>query len=467
MTAVALTKWYGVAGATAVVAAVVAAVFAAVPAEYALAGAVLIAATAAVYRLPVISLSLLIVVGIGPMVLSQTGILWMSTIMSVGRVSLADVIMTAMLLALGLRAVAWLAESRGPSVGLPTALALSMALLCAWIVVSVLRNVNAYGIHTIGQFRHTYLILVVAAYAAVFLRSPVQRRRMVVVLLVMSVGATLAAVPLIGHLKGWGTGPNSRFLPANVVLGLLYGWTALLLVSERGLVGVPKWLARGLALPVAAMILVDSHRSVWLSGLLLLAYFVVAGRVPVGAFIRVGALAVAVVAWVLVAASIVHPGAFDSVPLRASAIVNPAGDPTSSWRLGLWESNLARWRQHPFAGDGFGGYYVGNATRDVASTLTPHNFYVETLVSMGAIGLLLFLASVATAGALMWTVMRRQRRRHFQSLDATLVEFGLGVLFSALAYIAVYPFDYYPALWVGVGLSAALGLRRGGRASQS
>ena len=53
--------------------------FAAVPAEYALAGAVLFAGTLAVYRLPVLSLSALAIVGIGPLVFVVTGRLQFNT----------------------------------------------------------------------------------------------------------------------------------------------------------------------------------------------------------------------------------------------------------------------------------------------------------------------------------------------------------------------------------------------------
>jgi O-antigen ligase len=145
---------------------------------------------------------------------------------------------------------------------------------------------------------------------------------------------------------------------------------------------------------------------------------------------------------------------------RGSALVNPAGDDTSSWRLDLWTSNLARWRQHLLAGEGLGSYYAANADRGVATTTQPHSYYVQTLVSMGAIGLALLLAVVVVAGAALWNALKRERNVERMSLDATLVEAGLGILLSALAYSAVYAVDYYPCLWVGLALAAAMGLRR-------
>lgn len=72
----------------------------------------------------------------------------------------------------------------------------------------------------------------------------------------------------------------------------------------------------------------------------------------------------------------------------------------------------------------------------------------------------LLVAVVVVAGATLWDALKRQRNVEQESLDATLVEVGLGILLSALAYSAVYAVDYYPCLWVGLALAAALGSRR-------
>jgi len=466
LTTVALKRWYGTARAPVVVAAVVgvaavvAAVFVAVPAKYALAGAVLIVGTFAVYRLPVLSLSALVVVGGGPMVFQMTGHLQFDTSVLFGKIRLVDAIMIPMMLSVVLKAALALARPGSRSSNLPVALAACYGALFAWMAVSVLRNLDAYGLGAVGQFRYSYLILVVPAYATIFLRSSAQRRRFCVFLLVFSVAVPLAAMPVIGYLKGWGIGPTSRFFPASLSIGLLYGWAVLLLASERGNLKTPKWLARGLAFPVAIILLVDSHRSVWLAGLVLLAYFLVVLRVSAGAFARMASLTAAVAVSTLALARILGLDIVGYVVSRGSALVNPAGDDTSSWRLDLWTSNLARWRQHPFAGEGLGSYYAANADQGVATTTQPHSYYVQTLVSMGAIGLALFVAVVVVAGAALWNALKQQRNVEQKSLDATLVEAGLGILLSALAYSAVYAVDYYPCLWVGIALAAAMGLRR-------
>lgn len=432
------------------------------PAEYALVTALFVAGTIAVYRLPVIGLSALVVAGVGPTLFLMTGRLSEAGFQLLGKVSLAEAIMSAMLFAVIVKGLAT-AFAR-PNVRLHGLIALLAACFCtllAWVAFSTARNLEAYGIHTLGQVRYSYLILAVPAFAAIFLRSGAERRRFLVLLIVFSVGVTLAVVPIIGSLKGWGIGPTSRYFPSNVALGLLYGWVALLLAAERRVLSVPRWLGRVLSLPVVVVLLVDSHRSVWLTGLVLLGYFLVIGRISAAVLAKIAFFATAVVVPVLTISTFLGFDALAFISSRGSAIVNPSADITSSWRLDLWASNLQRWGQHPWVGEGFGGYYAGNAARGVVLTTGPHSLQVQTLVAMGAVGLALVIAAVVVAGAILWKALRLHRSAHEEdSLDALLAELGLGILISAQVYWAVYSFDYYSCVWVGVALAAALRARR-------
>jgi O-antigen ligase len=440
-------------------AAAVVAVLIAMPPTLAAAAALFAVCILAAYRLPVITLSALVVVGVGPTLFQMTGRLSGLAPVLLGRLSLADVITSAMLIAVLLKGCAALTKSGWRLDGLTALLATCSCTLLAWIAFSTIRNVGAFGIHTAGQFRYSYLILAVPAYAAIFLRSATGRRRFVVFLIVFSVGLTLVAVPIVGSMKGWGIGPASRFLPSSVSLGLLYGWVTLLLAGERGVLRAPRWLGRALSFPVAVMLLVDSHRSVWLTGLVLLAYFLVLGRIAAGLFVKMVVLGATVVASVLAVTTLLGLDTLSYVESRGSAIINPSGDVTSSWRLDLWASNLARWREHPWIGEGFGGYYAGNALNGVVVTTGPHSLPVQTLVSMGAIGLILIMGSILVSGLILWKALGAQRSARQDSLDALMLELGLGILISAQVYWAVYAFDYYSCLWVGIALAVAFGAR--------
>ena len=132
-----------------------------------LAGGLLLALTALVYRLPVASLAALVVVTLGPMLFLMTGRTWAYTLTILGPASLGDVILTAMALAIAARVFLLVTRTRAGN-GSPAGLSLFFALLVGWAGIAILRNIDAYGVHTIGQFRYSYLILAAPVFAAVF-----------------------------------------------------------------------------------------------------------------------------------------------------------------------------------------------------------------------------------------------------------------------------------------------------------
>lgn len=86
-------------------------------------------------------------------------------------------------------------------------------------------------------------------------------------------------------------------------------------------------------------------------------------------------------------------------------------DPAMENRLTMWNNSLAAFLERPFTGHGFGTweavYYEYAQSRVPDFKIRPgytyhhaHNFYVEQLVNLGAIGLLLFFATG-------WIVLRR------------------------------------------------------------
>lgn len=453
-------RWGYIAGGVGITMALIVVVSAPRFVEYALGAVVMMVLAGAVYRLPVLSLSILVILAVGPnLLIMTTDNLSIDVNVILGKLSLSDALLVFMMLAVVLKAWFSLVRMRSRPRGSLLAIVLILTLFFGWIAVEVLRNTGAYGIHTIGQFRYSFLILGAPIYAAIFLRSPKQRRQFCTFLLVFSVGVTLAAVPVIGYMKGWSFGPSSRFFPANVSLGLAYGWTAMLFTSERGLLKIPKWLPRGLAVPVAAMLVMDGHRSVWLAELILVVYLLAAARIPTAIRVRIVASSAAVAGVLFAAAGIFGFSLWTYLVGRASAIVDPTADPTSSWRLKLWEASLARWWERPLAGEGFGAYYQGNVAIGVAETTTPHSLYVQTLVPMGAIGLVLLVALIAAATISLRRALKWPCRTGRVSLDEGLVILGLGALISALAYWSAYSLDLYSVIWVGLGMAAVLGSR--------
>ena len=72
-------------------------------------------------------------------------------------------------------------------------------------------------------------------------------------------------VPIIGQLKGWSIGPEARFFPASISLGLLYGLLALSLGKKYRIIKINEILYWLIFVISGLMIIIDSHRSVWIA----------------------------------------------------------------------------------------------------------------------------------------------------------------------------------------------------------
>ena len=373
--------------------------------------------------------------------------------LSVGAIRPVDAVLTAMLAAALYRGVA-LAWARTGHV--PTALRWTAILLAGWIILEVARNVTTYGLSAAGEFRYRYLVLAMPAYIALSFTRVEQRRHLVHAAILTATVLTLCFVPLIGLTKGWAVGPESRFLPAVLSVGLVLGWTALFLAVRAGVIRISTTLVWLFALPVAGLVLVDGHRSVWLVALAIPLTLLVLGElvsarvtgwlVPVGAvvgLIVVGLLAVGV-----------NPVPY--VETRAEAFTAPASDTTAIWRRTQWQAQLQVWRQNPVVGQGFGGYWSAGEAYGSAD-VSPHSLYVQTLVKLGIVGLGLLVAlgiSIAVVLAQALGNLRRLRRR--DSVDYVLVVMGLIALAAVFVYGVAYALDYYALLFVGLGLAAAV-----------
>ena len=338
----------------------------------------------------------------------------------------------------------------------PPALRWTVILLAGWILLEIARNVALYGLSAPGEFRYRYLVLALPAYIALSFTLVEQRRRLLAAAILMATVVTLCFIPLIGVMKGWGVGPESRFLPSVLSLGLVLGWTALFLAVRAGVLRVSSSLVWLLALPLAGLVLVDGHRSVWLVALAVMLTLMVLGELGSARISGWILPAAAVVGLILVA---VVASGVDPVPYvvaRAEAFTAPANDATASWRQMQWQAQLEVWRQSPIAGQGFGGYWSAGEQYG-ATDVSPHSLYVQTLVKLGIVGLALMgVAAAGIAVVLARALVRFRRSGRREGLDDVLVVMGLVALVAVLVYGVAYALDYYALLFVGLGLAAAI-----------
>ena len=412
-----------------------------------------------------------------------------------GGLRLVDIALLAMLSATGLLIFKRYRQREGssPELRLPFLVWFPAFLFALWLVIEVARNVGRYGIAAPGEFRFEYLQLAVIPYLCVAVRDAAHQRRLLWVLLVGTLFIPLALVPLIGAVKGWSVGPNSRFFPADGSLGLLYGVGVLVLAKARSVVITPMWLITLAVAAAGVFVFVDGSRSVWMAAA---AALVVAAALRAYPWRAVRWQGVAVVAgfcvsiaasWVALAVLPVapsiysrasaqstaspqprasaHSNALSYLQSRGIAYVNPSADQDSRWRMALWRSALHQIRAVPIFGVGFGGYWdfpmppsINNA---VPITVQPHDIYLETWLKTGAVGLLLYLACVATV--LAYLVRAWLKTRTSAAPIATLLLIvGIVVLTSSSLYMVVYPFAYASLLWTGLALGAAAAQARVG-----
>jgi len=371
----------------------------------------------------------------------------------------SDVVLFAMLAAVVYRAFAPrpLALGHPAEDRLPVSLLATASLFAAWLVIEVLRNAPVYGVSALGEFRFNFLALAAPAYLTLFCRERKLQRSVFILLVAGSVVAPLVLIPVIGAVKGWGIGPTSRYLPADISLGLVFGLTALTLARRHGVLRVPLWLLGGLGCVVATVVVVDSHRSAWLAALVLLLALIVLGELPLSRTWQWGAMLALLVAVAFVALGFMNVDPVAYVGERGAAILNPEQDPTSAWRLAIWRQQLPVIASHPLAGRGFGGYWdirVPELAQSV--TVFPHSLYILILVKLGMVGFALYGATVvAVLGCL--TRVRRAVDRARDPLGYVLMTLGLAVTAAGLTYSTVYGLDAYSPLWVGLGLAAAAG----------
>jgi len=413
-----------------------------------------IAVSWAAYRLPQTFVVGALLTGMVPQVLQMTTVLPTEWMTLPGGARLEDLFLVGMA-----GAAAWCIASRGWRAGTsPWARAAiaSAVLFFGWALLEVARNLGTYGISALGEFRFRYLIIALPLFVAVRLSDEGSRRRMATFLWGASVPLVLAAIPVIGALKGWGIGAESRYLPASISLALLYGVAWMLIASRAGVLRVPTFLIALMTILGGVMVFVDSHRSVWLVLLVLVLAFLLLGELQLR---RAWAWGLATVSIIGVVAIVAMSGGVDPLAYlstRGGALVDPLSDPTSAWRIYLWQANLNELAASPFLGSGLGGFwnvYVPELAANV--TVSPHSLFVQTAVKLGAVGLALYLWVSVTAARVL--IKARSVADRLGASDRVLVVAGIAACAGSLAFHLTYSLEYAGLTWIGLGLAAAMG----------
>ncbi len=402
------------------------------------------------YRVPILTVLTLIVLAILPSIFQMVPGYSEDWTNLGGGIRIQDMIMVSMLGAIFLKLFFSVREK---SLQNKLGLSLLVILLGVWILFEIARNVGMYGLSALGEFRFRYLILSVPLYVCIFFAQEDERRGLFKMLIAFALFLPILCVPIIGHLKGWSVGADSRFFPGLISLGLLYGVIALSLGQKYNLVRINGALYWLIIVSVGLMILFDTHRSVWLSGIVAAITLSAMKEIPYRKIMTWSLLIIISVVIVYSVASEFIMSSTKTTPVdfifeRSSDIVkfSEGYKNTASWRVAKWKMEMKKFYAAPIAGVGFGGYWGLSG-----EGISPHSLYVETLVKLGIVGMLLYLIIVLK----IFDKLRRTIARYKVEADAEMAILitGIVVLIASHAFYSVYTFEYYSLLFIG--LSAA------------
>jgi hypothetical protein len=339
------------------------------------------------------------------------------------------------------------------------ALGIFAALFLALVAYGVLRNLEKYGIRAPGEFRHRYLVLSAALYVAAYFDTPEIRLRMMRVLTMVTVFLVFACMPIAAFVSGWTPGSGDRLFPAEVSLAFLFGLVAILLMRWNGFRTLSSRLAYW-SVPFGLLqIVLDNHRSVWLAAMVIMVILVLMKQVSM---LRLTAAAAVFVLVTLAGKSFVSANQDRSfsefMTERALAFTNPEADGTAYWRIQQWELQMPKFRDNPVFGIGLGGYWGTDDNLVVGNLgVMPHNYYVGTLVKLGATGLAGYLMAIVALVVLLGAAYRSGM---LEPSDRVICMLALLVLFGAHAYYWAYCLDASSWLWIGLGAAACVHMRR-------
>ena len=414
-----------------------------------LAGCVIVAC-----RFPLLTVFLLITFAVLPTTF-QALLEYSDEWMKVGfGIRIQDVVMVSMVGAVFLKVI-----FRGKNLSARNNLSLSVYIILfgLWISFEIVRNISLYGLSAPGEFRYRYLILSAPLYITLFFSSTEKRQKLLKLLIVSSLFFPIMCIPIIGHLKGWSIGPEARFFPASISLGLLYGLLALSLGKKYRTIKINEILYWFIFVISGLMIIIDSHRSVWIA------------TVAVGASVfwikdnnysnKMNNTLLAVFSIIIILAITnqllifkTNTNLFDYITGRTSDLtkLDESYNNNVSWRVVQWKTQMGKFYDSPIIGEGFGSYWGFSGIKGDLGVF-PHNLYVQTLIKMGTVGMFLYLIIILKIFVNFNRVLKNHKLR--SDPNASIIVIGFVILFTSHVFYIAYSFEYYSLLFIGLGIA--------------
>lgn len=270
--------------------------------------------------------------------------------------------------------------------------------------------------------------------------------------------AEFSGMSIAASWRNTTAGPAAQFRVVGSAVALCLAQALVIAIYVVTAQTAKRWVWASVPALLCAVVVLQ-HRSVWIAagvGIVVL-YMVFPGK------LRIKLMRPMIAAGVLVLAltvGLVGYGKLDSLTNKLTESASTATEldrGTVGARIYGWEQLLMSMEpQHYLIGQPFGTSYKHyEGPRDKkAVEYSPHNFYVETLLRTGMIGLLLFLAAYLST---MRHLLMDRDVSSWPSLPPRLV---FVLLVMQLVYFVAYSKDYPQGLLLGVALSMAATLRR-------
>jgi len=407
------------------------------------------------FRFPLFTVFLLIILAVLPTIfqmIPEYSEEWMSIGLGI---RMQDVVMVSMLGAIILKVIFRVKElSSQNNLGL----SVYIILFGLWIFIEIARNINLYGLSAPGEFRYRYLILSVPLYITLFFSSMVIRKKLLKFLILSSLFFPIICVPIIGVLKGWSIGPDSRFYSSSISLGLLYGLLALSLGKKYKIIKIKEIFYWLIIFTAILMIIIDSHRSVWITAVATGATLIWIKEIR---FRKIMNNALSTTFIIIITIFLAHQLIMLSLKTNLSEFtikrtkdlikIDEKYNNTAAWRVAQWKAQIPKFCASPIIGEGFGGYWgVSGVQGDLG--VSPHNLYIQTLVKLGTVGMLLYLIIVVKIFfKFKQTIIKYKIKDESEMPILTL---GLVVLIAAHVFYVAYSFEYYSLLFIGLGVAS-------------
>lgn len=327
-----------------------------------------------------------------------------------------------------------------------------------WIFFEIIRNINVYGLSAPGEFRYRYLILSAPLYIALFISSAERRKKLLKLLIASSLFFPIICIPIIGKLNGWAIGPEARFYPASISLGLLYGLLALGLSKKYKVLKIRSILYGFIFVSAILIIIIDSHRSVWITALATGATLFWIKEIKLRKIMN---NAFSVTFFIIIIFFLAHQLILVSLKTNLTDFtitrtndlikIDEKYNNTAAWRVAQWKAQIPKYCASPIIGQGFGGYWGFSGVQGDLG-VSPHNLYIQTLVKLGSVGMVLYLIIIIKIFFKFKRTITKYKIKDDSEMPILIL--GMVVLIASHVFYIAYSFEYYSLLFIGLGVAS-------------